>query len=255
MNKKITLLLLGLFAVAINAKSANAIGNTPFNIDNTDFTIRDSSNNVDNTLGINNAAGNSTINTTANPNGFNSKFDTTGGNTFLLLGATDDASSINAGGNTTLNGTNSVATSIPFAIDSTNISDGAINFKFDYSFQGNFSPRDNFAIQVRPEGSNATGAELVFRNTYSEGSEDINLDLGAGSEFNTLGFTNGDYEMAILLNESNGDTRNSAAGFDNFSVSSVPTPVPFGAAPNTGIFILGSLYAGSSYLKRRKMSK
>ena len=258
MNKKITLLSLGLFAVVCNAKSANALS-SPLGIDNTDFTVSPGN------IGLNNAAGNSTINTTASPNGFGGQFATTKGNTFLLLGAVDVGSGIEAKGNAAINNTNVSAVSPPFTIDADNISAGKLNFKFDYSFQGNNDLLDSFLIGVQPVGDKDNSAPLVFRQGYSDGFVDKDLDVS--------GFKAGDYELEIFLTESNAENEtgsgNSAAGFDNFFISPVtpptpaavsfnaaaPTAVPFGAAPNTGIFILGSLYAGSSYLKRRKMSK
>ena len=244
MNKKITLLLLGFFAVAVNAKSANAFS-SPFSIDNTDFTVSPGSH------GLNDAAGDSNINSTNNPDGFEGQFDATNGNTFLLLGATDVDNGIDAGGNTTLDDTNVSAISTPFEIDAGNIAAGKINFQFDYSFQGTSSLLDSFLIGVRPQGGGAL-SPLAFQQSYDSGFVDTDLDVS--------GLSAGNYELGIFLTESNAGVGNSAAGFDNIFVSEVAppppaTPVPFGAAPNTGIFILGSLYAGSSYLKRRKMSK
>ena len=242
MNKKTTLLLLGLFAVACNAKSANAFS-SPFSIDNTQFTVNPGN------LGLNNADANSTINTTANPNGFGGQFDATDGNTFLLLGASDVGSGINAGGNAAMNNSDVEAVSTSFALDADNISAGKINFQFDYSFQGTDSQSDDLFIDLRPVGQ-TVGTELVAQTTYGGGFFDQEVDIS--------NFSEGDYELAVFLNEANRDSRNSAAGVDNIFISEVApppaTPVPFGAAPNTGIFILGSLYAGSSYLKRRKMS-
>ena len=247
MNNKITLLLLGLFAVACNAKPASAF-TSPFNIDNSDFTVDPG------TLGSNSAAGNSTINTTSttdSPYGFGTQFDTSDTNSFLLLGAVDVDSGINDGGNKTLNSTNVNATSTPFMIDSVNIAVGTVDFEFDYSFQGTDDFSDNFNIELRPENAAiGTGTRILRTGNYGGGSVSQNIDISGLSE--------GNYVVGISLTEATGDTDNSAAGFDNFVVSQTAppaTPVPFGAAPNTGIFILGSLYAGSSYLKRRKMSK
>ena len=248
MNKKITLLLLGLFAVACNSKSANAFS-SPFSIDNEQFTVSPS------TYGINNASANSTINTTANPNGFENRFDfaSDSSNTFLLLGATDVANTIDGGNNTALDSVNSDATSAPFILDAGNI-DAGLKIKFDWSFQGTNSLRDSFYVGIQPEGDDGSNlVDIINELNYGGGSVDQDID------FTGLGLTPGNYEMKIFLTESNIGSGNSAAGFDNIFVSEVAppppaTPVPFGAAPNTGIFILGSLYAGSSYLKRRKMS-
>ena len=245
MNKKITLLLLGLFAVAYHAKPANAFG-SPFSIDNKDFTLNPGN------LGLSEADADSTINSNANPNGFEGQFDATNGNTFLLLGATDVDSGINAGDNAALSNTNVSAISAPFTIDADNISAGKINFQFDYSFQGTNDLLDSFLIGVQPVGDADNLVPLVFQQSYDSGFVDTDLDVSSG-------FSAGNYELGIYLTESNAGSGNSAAGFDNIFVSEVAppppaTPVPFGAAPNTGIFILGSLYAGSSYLKRRKMS-
>ena len=236
MNKKITLLLLGLFAVACNAKSANAF-TSPFSLDNTDFTVSPSS------RGLNNAAGNSAINTTATP-GFGGQFDAANGNTFLLLGATDTSSAIDGVNNTNLvDDNNSFAVSDTINIDQTNIDAGAINFKFDYSFQGTDDTLDSFFVQLRPKsGTSGSNQTLVSRTNYGTGTVDESIDI--------TGFSTGDYELRIILNEANGDNEYSAAGFDNVTVKNVP----FGVAPNTGILILGGLYAGSKYLKRRKMS-
>ena len=248
MNKKITLLLLGLFAVAVNAKSANAFS-SPFSIDNEQFTVNPS------TYGINNASANSFINTTANPNGFEGQFDFASdpGNTFLLLGATNVSQSINGITNNSLDKVNSDATSTPFSIDAGNINAG-LNIQFDWSFQGTNDARDSFYVGIQPVGNSSNVVDVIDVLNYGSGSVDQNVNLAG------LGLTPGDYEMTIALTESNIGSGNSAAGFDNVFVSEVAppppaTPVPFGAAPNTGIFILGSLYAGSSYLKRRKMSK
>ena len=239
MNKKITLLLLGLFAVVYNAKSANAFS-SPFNLDNESFTLNNAN------LGAADATGNSAINTTANPNGFGSQFDTSG--TFLLLGANDPNQGIDSGSNANENSSNVSATA-PINIDSNNISAGEINFQFDYSFQGNDTfNQDSFLVALI--GGSSTFEQIVSEGTYGNSSFNGNVDIST--------LTPGNYDLFVSLNESTAPG-NSAVGFDNFVVSEVgtappPAEVPFGAAPNTGIFILGSLYAGSSYLKRRKTS-
>ena len=248
MNNKISLLLLGLFAVAYNAKPANAFS-SPFSIDNEQFTVSPS------TLGINNASANSTINTTANPDGFGSQFDFTDdpSNTFLLLGATSTSDTINSGTNAPLSNVNSDATSASFTLDAGNI-DAGLNIQFDWSFQGTNDSRDSFFVGIQPVGDDGRNlVDVVNELNYGGGSVDQDIDLAS------FGLTPGDYEMKIFLTESNIGFGNSAAGFDNIFVSQVtpptsPTSVPFGVSPNMGFFILGGLYAGSSYLKRRKMN-
>ena len=247
MNKKITLLLLGLFAVAVNAKSANAFG-SPFSIDNENFTLN-------NNFGVNNASGAATIDNTATPDGFGFEFDDSG--TFLLLGADDPNDTINNGSNvdttnatTNVTNTNVTATSPSFNLTQDNINAG-LNVQFDWSFQGTENFQDNFFVALAPAGQSPNKLVLPPQQLFGAGNVDQNVDVSS--------YTPGDYQLVVSLSEST-LAGNSAAGFDNIFVSEVAppppaTPVPFGAAPNTGIFILGSLYAGSSYLKRRKMSK
>ena len=233
MNKKITLLLLGLFAVAINAKSAKAF-TTPFNLDNESFALDN------NNLGANNVSGTSSINATSNPEGFENQFDATDGNTFLLLGANDPSQGINSGTNAAENNINVTARST-FNVDASNISAGTLNFGFDYSFQGTNDTFDSFFVALAPTG-NAPNKLILTQPNYGGGNINRNIDISD--------LTPGNYDLVVSLTEST-FAGNSAAAFDNITIQAVP----FGAAPNTGIFILGSLYAGSSYLKRRKMSK
>lgn len=235
MNKKITLALLGLFATAYSAKPANAF-TSPFNIDNTSFTL-----NNDN-LGTNSAAGSSTIGTAANPDGFDSVFNTTG-NTFLLLGADDPSLAINSGTNANEDNANVTAT-YAFDIDADNINAGTLKLDFDYSFQGTDTfDQDSFFVTLTGP---STFIPIVSQGDYGSGSFSDTIDIST--------LTAGTYTLSVDLDEST-FPGNSAAGFDNIAISEVPTAVPFGTSTNTGILILGGLYAGSSYLKRRKISK
>ena len=235
---KIVLLSLGFSSVIWNANPANAIIGTEV-LDNTNFTI--------DTVGINNAAGNSTIDNTATPNGFGSQFDDNNGNSFLLLGATDTNSTIDGiPTNSVQDNVNVTATSVPFNISSDNISDGALNFGFDWSFQGTNEALDSFFIGIAPTGtgsSNIIFPLLVNQTSYGSGTFNSNYDVS--------GLSAGNYDLIVSLTESTG-TGNSAAGFDNFAISEPPNDVPFGVSPNSGLLILSVLFGGSSYLKRRK---
>ncbi len=236
---KMAILLLGIASITWNANPAKAISGTS-SLDNEDFTI--------DTVGINNAPGNSIIDDTNTPTGFGFQFDNAG--TFLLLGATDTGSLIN--GSPTNSGQNNVnvtATSAPFEITASNISDGFLNFNFDWSFQGTNDVFDSFFIGIAPTGtgsSNIIFPLLVNQSSYGFGTVDTDYDIS--------GLSAGDYDLIVSLTESTG-AGNSAAAFDNISISEVPpdpTPVPFEASPTLGLLIVGGLFGGSSYLKRRQ---
>ena len=237
---KIILLLLGFSSVIWNANPANAIIGTEY-IDNTAFSI--------DTFGLNNAAGNSTIGTTADPEGFNRQFDTTVGNTFLLLGATDVDSTINGGPtNNTQSTVNVTATYNTVDITPSNISDGLLNISFDWAFQGTNQTFDSFLVGLVPEGGGVgglgDGVVILPQGNYDIQNFNDNIDIS--------GLNAGNYDLIVSLTDAT-LPGNSAAGFDNITISEVPVGVPFKVSPNLGLFILGGLFLSSSHLKRRKL--
>ncbi len=234
---KIALFLLGFSSFVWNANPANAILRS-VNLNNEDFTIDPSG------LGSNNAAGNSTINITSTPNGFGSTFNIS--DTFLLLGASDVNSTINgAPTNSTQSNTNVRATYSSLDITQANIDNG-LNFAFNWAFQGTDDTLDSFLIGLAPQGTGVNGIESYI---FIQGNYDSNQTVNQNVDLSGLTSGPGSYDFIVSLSEADGPG-NSAAGFDNIVVS--PANVPFEVSPTMGFLILGGLYGGSSYLKRRK---
>ncbi|GAB4534779.1 MAG: hypothetical protein Tsb0014_21210 [Pleurocapsa sp.] len=233
----IALALLGFSPILWNSSPAHAVTGS-LSIDNTDFTV------IQN-FGVNNAPGDSTIDNTAISDGFGDQFSDTGGNTFLLLGASDPTSTINGGTNAGQEDGNSVATSTTFEITQDNIDNG-LDVSFDWAFQGNGSAFDEFVVAIT-NSSFTEFKELINQDSYGSGTVDQSFDISSLS-------TGTDYMLYVAVNEAN-NFGNSAAGFDNISVA--PTPpvgVPFEFSPTLGLLIMGGLFGGSSYLKRRRLS-
>ena len=223
---KIALVLLGFSHIFWNSNPANALTGS-LSLSNEDFTISGS--------GINNAPGNSTIDNTAPPNGFGNHFDDSG--TFLLLGATDP----NVGISSSPGNANSSGISPTFDITNQNKSLG-LNLAFDWAFQGD-STIDSFQVLI----ANSDLSQLVTafsQNTYGSGTFTGTVDISSLAPGT-------DYSVYVTLNEAiaNG---NSAAGFDNIAISAVA--VPFEFSPGLGLLMMGGLFGGSTYLKKRKLA-
>ena len=232
---KIALVLLGFSPILWNTNSAQAVTGS-LNIDNEDFTV------IQN-FGVNNAPGNSTIdNTATTSNGFGDHFSDADSNTFLLLGASDPNSTINAGTNNAQEGANSLALSTNFEIDETNRTNG-LDVSFDWAFQGTNDIFDEFVVAI----ANSDFSEfqtLIEQDTYGSGTVNQSFDvsgLAAGT----------DYSLYVAVNEAD-NFGNSAAGFDNITVAPTSVGVPFEFSPSLGLLMMGGLFGGHAYLKRRR---
>jgi hypothetical protein len=257
---KVALFLLGVSPLVWNANPASAIS-TNVTIDNTSFAISPS-------IGVNNAPHNSaiennSISTIAGaPNfggGFGDKFASTTGDTFLLLGASNTAKNINQGTTTnTANNGNRFDSNVnvdaryqSFSVDADDVQDG-LNFSFDWAFRGTTTDfGDRFVIGFVPTGENAGSEDfktILSQVNYGDGTFSGNASL--------TGLTPGNYDLLISLSEAT-TIGNSAVGFDNFAIADVPssTTVPFEFSPTMGLLLVGSVFGGSSYLKRRKAAK
>jgi hypothetical protein len=182
----------------------------------------------------NNAPVNGTINTTSTPNGFGNLFDSP----YLLLGADSNQTATN-GNNADENTT--VISNETFALSSNDY----VAFKFDWAFQGNSTQAatDNFILRIVPQG---TGAIRTIFQTNAP--TEFGVRKGQPVNFAPGSITSGNYKLAIVLNEPALDGFNSAAGFDNISV----TAVPFEFSPTQGLLAIGGLWGISAFLKRRK---
>ena len=239
---KIALVLLGLSPIFWNTDPAHAVTGS-LNIDNTDFTIDPFSQGQG--YGVNNAAGDSTIDNTATPNGFGDHFSDSNDNTFLLLGATDpDANITGTPTNSGQASENTDAWSTTFEIDDDNLADG-LDVKFDWAFQGNNSNLDSFVVAIT-NSDFSQYLQIVEQETYDVGTVDQSFDVSSLA-------TGTDYRLYIALTESP-IPNNSAAGFDNISVAPTSVGVPFEFSPSLGLLMMGGLFAGSTYLKRRKLA-
>ncbi|VEP18382.1 conserved exported hypothetical protein [Hyella patelloides LEGE 07179] len=225
---KVALFLLGVSPIVWNANPVRAITGTEA-IDNTSFTVTPS------TLGDNSASGALAID--------NSEFGDifADGDTFLLLGATSDDASIAASSDDV----NSSGQSGLFSVTTDNITNG-LDVTFDWAFQGNGEASDSFSVSIAGSGGLVT---LLNQPTYGGGTFSQNVDVSS--------LTAGDYTFFISLAESNTPfSGNSAAGFDNISITEVPSAaVPFVFSPALGLFFVGGLFGGSSYLKRKQTAK
>ena len=219
---KVILFLLGVSPLVWNANPASAITDS-LEIDNTSFTV--------DTIGDNAASGDLAIDNTE----FGDIF--ADGDTFLLLGATSANANIAASSPNV----NATATFANFEISSDNVSDGSLNFSFDWAFAGDNDALDNFFVGIGPTGGSVTNF-VTFQASYGSGTFDQSIDIS--------GLTPGNYDLVVSLTESTGPG-NSAAGFDNIAISSVP----FEFSPALGLFLVGGLFGGSSYLKRKKAAK
>ena len=225
---KIALVLLGFSPIFWNTDPAHAVTGS-LNLDNEDFTFISGQDN-----GVNNAAGNSNIDETATPQGFGNHFSDS--DTFLLLGATDPSSNISSSPASQ----NVTAFSEQFEIDSRDIQEGVV-VEFDWAFQGTDDESDSFVVRII-NSSESDIATVITENSYGQGSYSGIVDV---SDFSG----GSDYSLFVTLNEGAFDGKNSAAGFNNISVS-----VPFEFSPGLGLLMMGGLFGGSTYLKRRKLA-
>ncbi|WP_237741524.1 hypothetical protein [Anabaena sp. PCC 7108] len=229
--------------ITLSAESAQALN----------FTLAPGNFSVTQGIGDNNASSGIAINTQAPSNGFGGLFTSN----FLLLGANSNDANIP---NDSLRNNNSTATSIPFAISSTD-ADQPITVTFNWAFQGNatgvINDADSFSIVIQNTDPNANDAAIIFQRTL------VTTDSipGYGSVTNQTGdiipansLTPGDYEILISLNE-NTNNRSSAAGFNNITVSTPGTPVPFGFSTNMSLLAFGGMFYGMNQLKKKMAVK
>lgn len=197
-------------------------------------------------VGNNSTSPTSPINTGMFSNGFG--FENHFSERFLLLGALANDSNIP---NDSLDYTNSRATSTVFTLSSSDVSQN-INISFKWAFNGNATggsnDQDNFNISL-------VGATNKLLLTQA-------LPGGYGKSFSTATISGGtlragNYRLRINVNENDDfDLHSSAAGFDNFQISSTPVlNIPFEFSPAQGLMIVGSFWALSNLIKgRKKMS-
>jgi hypothetical protein len=237
--KKFPILFLGMFPLFLITHPAQALTGS-LNLAPGDFTNNTSI--ASNSIIDNNASATATIDETDTPEGFGNAFSST----FLLLGANVN-DSIPTDSQTT---DNSSAISEEFLISDTNISNGFLNIKFNWAFQGDATGedvnQDNFNIYLIDSAQlNGTAASILSINSpggYGSDTEDLDVNISA--------LTAGNYRLRIDLNENTGPT-SSAAGFNNISVSEVAA-VPFEFSPTQGLLMVGAFFGLSSYLKHRK---
>ncbi|MDJ0898837.1 MAG: hypothetical protein QNJ55_08490 [Xenococcus sp. MO_188.B8] len=177
------------------------------------------------------------INTISGSEGFDNYFNST----YLLLGADNGDTNIS---DSPASGDSVAFTGNTFEISSTDATNG-VTFAFDWAFQGTESGvQDEFFISFI--NTTLTQSFDVFNKEspgYGEGTESLFL----------TNLTPGDYELEITLNEAGGrnDDGNTAAGFDNITVSSVP----FEFSPSVGLIMMGGIFAFSRYAKSRKVKQ
>jgi hypothetical protein len=233
-----SLLLIAKPSQALNLNLSTGVNNSSFTKIGTNGQV----NTVPGTNGIDN-------NVTAS-RGFSNFFEN---NDFLLLGAQTTKSSILFDGNLD---DNSVARSAVFSLDRANFQNG-IDIKFNWAFNGNstgnLSDLDNFSIGLFK--SDLSNSATVFQRNapgqYGSGSQALSLSR---ANFNTSP-TPGRYFLQIALQENAGNTRSSAAGFNNISIVSDSTPVaavPFEFSPSQGLLAIGGFWSISAFIKRRK---
>jgi hypothetical protein len=198
-------------------------------------------------VGNNNAPGNSTIDNTAPTSGFGDVFDDAAGNTFLLLGANP--------GDLADDGNNNAGQTIAqytFTLD--NASD-PLRISFDWAFEGNSTGNaasldtDNFGIRLIGLASPVLLTRAVTDpddgNGYGSGSESFTISpsqLTAGNN----------YTLRIILNENFDDfNNNSAAGFDNITIESVP----FGFSTNASLIVFGTAFYGINRMRKKMAAK
>jgi hypothetical protein len=234
---KIALILLGASPLFWNSNPAHAIsGNLA--LDNGSFLIAPSN------TGVTTAPGSSNIDNSTTIPSFGDKFSDSG--TFLLLGTNNPAGSTIQGSG----GVNSSGTSPTFELTSSNISRG-LDLSFDWAFQGNSGTggpnnvygttnADSFRVFIANPDLDET--VLAFQQSaYGSGSFNDTVDISSLTPGN-------DYSVYVSLTEAAG-LGNSAAGFDNIGVG-----VPFEFSPSLGLLMMGGLFGGHTYLKRRKLA-
>ncbi len=228
---KIALILLGFSPLFWNSNPAHALTGS-LNLNNENFTSDGGPLDID-------APGTSTINTTSTPNGFGGHFSSTGGDTFLLLGGNDATKTIP----NTRENANSYAYSEVFTLTAGNIASDSLKFTFDWAFQGNVEALGSDSFEVFIYDSALTTPTSIFKQTtFGQAyAQEETVDIS--------GFAPGDYVFYVTLNENTGNG-NTAAGFDNISVAAVP----FEFSPGLGLLIVGGLFGGHTYLKRRKLA-
>ena len=223
---KIALVLLGFSPIFWNSNPAQAVtGN--LNLDNEDFTFTPGG------AGVNNAPGNSAIDNSATIN-FGDHFDDSG--TFLLLGTSDATGSAGSGNPSQ----NTVSLSQQFDITSSNHASG-LYVSFDWAFNGTDDTNDSFVVKISDQDENNI-LDIMTQSSYGSGTFNQKVDVSSLA-------VGTDYNLLVILNEQASDGRNSAAGFDNISVA-----VPFEFSPGLGLLMMGGLFGGSTYLKKRKLA-
>ncbi len=229
-----------LFAFAQPAKAIT-------NLSPTDFSLSSGSSGQANAVSGNNAIDDASFGT---KDGFGDVFSTD----FLLLGATNSATTITSDG---VEGNNSTAESITFALTDTELS-GTIDVDFTWAFNGNSLgiggfDQDNFSITFRKVGDlSATKLVLSKAATAGYGTDTESVSIDA------TGLTAGDYFLQITLNENSATGTSSAAGFNQIIVTPNPapdpdpTPVPFEASPTLGLLMVGGIYGVNRLRKSKK---
>jgi hypothetical protein len=254
---KIALVLLGASPIFWNSNPAQAL---TLSLDNTTFTNKFTGSGYL----VNNAARSSTIDDTAvatgtqltyntgSGGGFGNRFSNNG-DTFLLLGATNTSQTINGGSGTNSNKgqseQNTIAQSPTFTLSQFDINNDLI-VSFDWAFYGTQNSSgsivDDFKVTI--ENDNYSATVLPSMTNFGQGTFSGTVDL-AGLQ------SNSNYRLLVTLNEDAGAlTGNSAAGFDNIALAPTGTAVPFEFSPSLGLLLMGGLFGGHTYFKRRKLA-
>lgn len=121
------------------------------------------------------------------------------------------------------------------------------------------------SIDSAPASLGFSSLPLTFNNASGSG-----FDVSSGAiqntssiAYNTTGavvrFNVGAQGLNTLTNTSNRQSSFGANGFSGVTYAAIntstPTPVPFGAAPNTGIVILSGMYGASRLRKKLAANK
>ncbi len=159
---------------------------------------------------------------------------------YLLLGADDSNANI---GSSDTNGNSVAISNSTFTVSSLTEN---VTLLFDWAFQGNnaTSTDDEFSLGII-QGNNVPSYKQFFK------VESPSFGSNLGETITLNGFTPGEYNVLIQLNEAGGvSPLNSAAGFDNITVTT--GAVPFEFSPSLGLFLMAGIFGFSRSLKSRK---
>lgn len=138
-----------------------------------------------------------------------------------------------------------------FTFSNTDLASTSQSVTFDYAFDGTSGTSDTFSGYFAASGLTSTPLGPVFSTNQLISPGGIsNANFSVASSTFTPGTP---YVLAFQLNEATGNG-NSAAGFDNVTLTSTATPVPFDFSPGLGILALG-IWGAIAQLKSKVKNK